>query len=70
MIDDVTRRGRGGFDGDGAQIYLLGDTRDEFGGSEWAHVVHGHLGGRPPAVDLDPRASCWPTSWSTPPATA
>ena len=27
-------------------------TRDELGGSEWAHVVHGHLGGRPPAVDL------------------
>ena len=22
-------------------IYLLGTTRDEFGGSEWAHVVHG-----------------------------
>ena len=33
-------------------VYLLGDTRDEFGGSEWAHVVHGHLGGRPPPVDL------------------
>jgi phosphoribosylformylglycinamidine synthase len=31
---------------------LLGTTRDELGGSEWAHVVHGHLGGRPPAVDL------------------
>ncbi len=31
---------------------LLGDTRDELGGSEWAHVAHGHLGGRPPAVDL------------------
>ena len=27
-------------------------TRDELGGSEWAHVVHGHLGGAPPAVDL------------------
>ena len=25
----------------------------EFGGSLWARVVHGHLGGRPPAVDLD-----------------
>ena len=53
LIDDVTRRVRGGFDADGAHIYLLGDTTPEFGGSEWAHVVHGHLGGRPPAVDLD-----------------
>jgi phosphoribosylformylglycinamidine synthase len=33
-------------------VFLLGTTRDEFGGSEWANVVHGHLGGRPPSVDL------------------
>jgi phosphoribosylformylglycinamidine (FGAM) synthase-like enzyme len=32
---------------------LLGTTREEFGGSAWAHVRHGHLGGLPPAVDLD-----------------
>lgn len=31
---------------------LLGVTRPEFGGSAWAWVAHGHLGGRPPAVDL------------------
>jgi phosphoribosylformylglycinamidine synthase len=37
---------------DGELIYLLGDTRDEFAGSEWAHHVHGHLGGLPPQVDL------------------
>ena len=29
-----------------------GRPRDELGGSEWAHEVHGHLGGRPPVVDL------------------
>ena len=28
-------------------------TSAEFGGSAWAEVVHQHLGGRPPAVDLD-----------------
>ena len=33
---------------DGDVVLLLGATRDELGGSEWAHVVHGHLGGRPP----------------------
>ncbi len=32
---------------------LLGRTEPEFGGSAWAHVIHGHLGGRPPAPDLD-----------------
>jgi len=33
-------------------VLLLGETREELDGSEWAHVVHGHLGGRPPRVDL------------------
>jgi len=36
-----------------ASIVLLGRTEAEFGGSAWAHVIHGHLGGRPPAPDLD-----------------
>jgi phosphoribosylformylglycinamidine synthase len=36
-----------------AGIVLLGRTRAEFGGSAWAHVRHGHLGGRPPEPDLD-----------------
>jgi phosphoribosylformylglycinamidine synthase len=52
VIDDVRGRIPGGFRTDGAGIYLLGETREDFGGSEWAHVVHGFLGGRPPAVDL------------------
>jgi len=33
-------------------VLLLGETREELSGSEWAHVVHGHLGGLPPALDL------------------
>jgi phosphoribosylformylglycinamidine synthase subunit PurL len=37
---------------EGHQLYLLGETAEELSGSEWAHVIHGHLGGRPPAVDL------------------
>jgi phosphoribosylformylglycinamidine (FGAM) synthase-like enzyme len=53
VVDDVRRRTPIGFVGEGRQIYLLGETRDEFDGSEWANVVHGHLGGRPPLVDLD-----------------
>ena len=52
VIDDVARRTPGGFVAQGQQIYLLGSTRDELCGSEWAHVVHGHLGGLPPRVDL------------------
>ncbi|HET7325891.1 MAG TPA: phosphoribosylformylglycinamidine synthase subunit PurL [Nocardioidaceae bacterium] len=52
VIDDVSRRTPQGFRETGQQIYLLGSTHDELSGSEWAHVVHDHLGGQPPAVDL------------------
>jgi phosphoribosylformylglycinamidine synthase len=38
---------------DGDEIVLLGSTRGELGGSEWAAVVHGLRGGRPPEADLD-----------------
>ncbi|MER7078220.1 phosphoribosylformylglycinamidine synthase subunit II [Saccharopolyspora kobensis] len=52
-IDDVTRRIPTGIGGeDGETLLLLGETREEFGGSEWARVVHDHLGGVPPKVDL------------------
>ncbi|GAA2815096.1 phosphoribosylformylglycinamidine synthase subunit PurL [Saccharopolyspora taberi] len=52
-IDDVTRRIPTGIGGEeGETLILLGETREEFGGSEWAKVVHDHLGGTPPRVDL------------------
>jgi phosphoribosylformylglycinamidine synthase len=52
VIDDVARRVPSGWQDDGHNIYLLGVTREELDGSAWADVVHGHLGGLPPAVDL------------------
>ncbi len=53
VIDDVRRRIPTGVGAEaGETLLLLGETRDEFGGSEWAHVVHNHLGGVPPKVDL------------------
>jgi phosphoribosylformylglycinamidine synthase II len=52
VIDDVRRRIPTGLGATGDEVWLLGETRDELDGSEWAHEVHGHLGGRPPAVDL------------------
>jgi phosphoribosylformylglycinamidine synthase subunit PurL len=50
--DDVRRRLSIGLRREGCRVVLLGRSRAEFGGSLWAHVAHGHLGGRPPAVDL------------------
>ncbi|MEI6230234.1 MAG: phosphoribosylformylglycinamidine synthase subunit PurL [Actinomycetes bacterium] len=52
VIEDVNKRTPMGFSAAGDVVLLLGETRDEFDGSEWAHVVHGHLGGVPPQVDL------------------
>ncbi|GAC1445472.1 MAG: phosphoribosylformylglycinamidine synthase subunit PurL [Mycobacteriales bacterium] len=52
LFDDVTRRTPIGFRDQGESLLLLGDTRDELGGSEWAWAEHRHLGGRPPRVDL------------------
>ena len=52
VIDDVTRRTPSAWAGEGDRIFLLGESREELSGSEWAHVVHDHLGGLPPEVDL------------------
>src|SRR5215831_2910039 len=49
---DVRKRVPSGFAAPGETIMLLGRTSAEFGGSLWAHVTRGHLGGVPPAVNL------------------
>jgi phosphoribosylformylglycinamidine synthase len=52
LVDDVRRRTKAGFRTEGDRLLLIGETRDELGGSEWAWTVHEHLGGLPPKVDL------------------
>ncbi|GAB2916979.1 phosphoribosylformylglycinamidine synthase subunit PurL [Rhodococcus aerolatus] len=53
VIDDVHRRIPTGFGHEpGETLILLGDTHDELDGSTWSQVVHDHLGGVPPRVDL------------------
>ncbi len=52
VIDDVARRIPSGWQDEGNNIYLLGVTKDELDGSVWAEVVHDHLGGLPPTVNL------------------
>lgn len=53
VLDDVARRTPSGWREPGQALYLLGTTRLELDGSAWAEVEHGHLGGLPPAVDLE-----------------
>ena len=52
VIDDVADATPSGWTTAGQSVYLLGTTRGELDGSAWADVVHGHLGGLPPRVDL------------------
>ena len=40
------------FKASGDRIVLLGDTRHEFGGSEYLKVMQGAVAGTPPEVDL------------------
>ncbi|MFF7649064.1 phosphoribosylformylglycinamidine synthase subunit PurL [Streptomyces sp. NPDC007983] len=53
VIDDVARRTPMAFAEEGQLLYLLGDTAEELGGSAWSQVIHDHLGGLPPKVDLE-----------------
>jgi len=53
VIEDVAWRTPVGFSAEGDSVYLLGETRDELAGSAWADVLHDHLGGLPPIVDLE-----------------
>jgi phosphoribosylformylglycinamidine synthase II len=53
VIDNVERRTPMAWGLDGELVYVLGTTRDELAGSEWAHAIHAHLGGHPPVLDLN-----------------
>ncbi len=57
MIGLIEGVGGGGpitanFKDQGDAIFLLGDTREELGGSEYLAVIHRRKAGRPPHVDL------------------
>ena len=52
-IADVATRIPSGWQDEGDNIYLLGTTALELDGSAWAGVIHSHLGGMPPRVDLE-----------------
>jgi phosphoribosylformylglycinamidine synthase subunit PurL len=52
VLDNVADRVPMGLRDEGDMLILLGETRAELSGSEWAWVEYEHLGGRPPQVDL------------------
>ncbi|MDO4901907.1 phosphoribosylformylglycinamidine synthase subunit PurL [Actinomyces sp.] len=57
VMGDVRRANPSGWQEEGLAIIALGETRDELDGSAWTRVVHDHLGGLPPQVDLEAEAA-------------
>ncbi|MGE5673116.1 MAG: phosphoribosylformylglycinamidine synthase subunit PurL, partial [Mycobacterium leprae] len=53
LHENVERRVTPGFKQAGDLIVLLGETKDELGGSEYLKLVHGTVAGDAPALDLD-----------------
>jgi phosphoribosylformylglycinamidine synthase II len=52
LIKDVGRTIGPAFRKEGDVIVLLGETRDEIGGSQYLRIIHGRERGRPPGIDL------------------
>ena len=57
LIEDADKVVRRAFRADGDVVVLLGETRDELGGSEYLKVMHGMIAGVPPALDLEREAA-------------
>jgi phosphoribosylformylglycinamidine synthase subunit PurL len=57
LLDDATTAVPSGFPRPGLDVWLLGETRVELGGSVWQRLTTGRLEGRPPTLDLPAEAS-------------
>jgi phosphoribosylformylglycinamidine synthase subunit PurL len=57
LLDDAAAALPSGFPRAGLDVWLLGETRAEFGGSAWQRLATGRLEGRPPALDLEAEAA-------------
>ena len=57
LIEDADKVVRRAFQRAGDVIVLLGESRDELGGSEYLKVMHGLVRGVPPALDLEREAA-------------
>jgi phosphoribosylformylglycinamidine synthase len=53
VLDDAAHATRMTFSTPGDAILLLGEPREELGGSEYLSWIHGTVAGAPPACDLD-----------------
>lgn len=52
VIEEVGKRITRVYSNPGSKVYLIGETRAEIDGSAWAEIIHNHLGGVPPKLDI------------------
>jgi phosphoribosylformylglycinamidine synthase II len=57
LLTDATSAVPSGFPRPGLDVWLLGETRVELGGSVWQRLATGRLEGHPPTLDLPAEAS-------------
>jgi phosphoribosylformylglycinamidine synthase len=57
LLEDPTAAVPSAFPRPGLDVWLLGETRVELGGSAWQRLTTGRLAGRPPALDLAAEAA-------------
>ena len=53
VIDDIKQATTIAFKNEGHDIFLLGETRDEIGGSEYLKTIHNLITGNIPQIDLE-----------------
>lgn len=57
LIDDLTKTMSADFKNEGDLVYLIGNNRDELGGSEYLKVIHDKVVGMAPELNLDEEAN-------------
>ena len=57
LLEDVSRHVPAGFQKAGDRIVLLGESRNEIGGSEFLKLVHGRIQGPIPELDMEREAA-------------
>jgi phosphoribosylformylglycinamidine synthase subunit PurL len=53
VLDSIENVTRSTFENEGDSILLVGETRDELGGSEYLATIHSKVAGQPPTCDLE-----------------
>jgi len=53
LIEDIEHRCYNAFDQEGDIVVLLGETKEELGGSEYLERIHSTVKGKPPELDID-----------------